>query len=165
MFWPWGGRLAYILTNRLSLLIIFPIFFHNAPNMTWITTSFNCRYPSICVHTSHWCYRCPTFMSRSQQWTHRHPWCNLQLFCCHCTGWWFPCGMKTIIHTSFNYVPFLSLMNWHCGHQRWNLHPSWCCHYWSNTSEFTSLILHNSRICYLKSSSSQKKELLWPTPH
>jgi hypothetical protein len=55
MFWPWGGQLVYIL-------IIFPSFFHNVSTITWIITSFNCRYPLMHVHTSHWSYGYSFFM-------------------------------------------------------------------------------------------------------
>ncbi len=69
----------------------------------------------------------------------------------------FPCGSKTTTHASFNHVPFLSSTSWHFAHQRWNSHPRWCCHYQSNMNGFTSLILHNPRICYLWNSLSQRK--------
>jgi hypothetical protein len=95
MFQLWGGRLFYISTNLPSLLIIFPILLHNAPNMIWTPTSFNCRNPSMHVHTPHWCYKCPTFTSHPQQWAHEHPWCSLWPFCCCSTRWWLPCGMRT----------------------------------------------------------------------
>jgi hypothetical protein len=45
------------------------------------------------------------------------------------------------------------LMSWHCHHQRWHLHLSQL-----NASRFTSLILHNSRICSLWCSWSKKKK-------
>ncbi len=48
---------------------------------------------------------------------------------------------------------------------RWNSHFSWCCHSWPNLCRSTSLILHNSKNCYLWCSSSQRKELPWSTPH
>jgi len=70
---------------------------------------------------------------------------------------WNPCGTRTITHTSFNNVPLLSSMSWHCVHQRWNSHPSWCCHCWSNTNGFTLPILCNLKICCLQSNSSQRK--------
>jgi hypothetical protein len=38
-----------------------------------------------------------------------------------------------------------------------DLHQSWCCHCRPNMLIFTSLILHNLRICYLWCSSKQKK--------
>jgi hypothetical protein len=62
MFQPQSGRLTYSSTNLPNLLIIFPILFHSALNMTWIITSFNYKYPLMHVHTSHQCYRCPPFM-------------------------------------------------------------------------------------------------------
>jgi hypothetical protein len=52
-----------------NLLIIFPIF-HNILNATWITTSFNYMYPSMHVHTSHQCYKCPPFTLHPWQWMH-----------------------------------------------------------------------------------------------
>jgi hypothetical protein len=59
----------------------------------------------------------------------------------------------------------ISLSSCHCVHQRWNSHFSSHCHNWTNTCRFTSLILHNSRICYLQCSSIQIKKLLQLTPH
>jgi hypothetical protein len=106
MFRPWGGCMFYISTNLPSLLIIFPILLHNVPNMIWRVTSFNSRYPLMCVHTSHQCYKCPVFMSHPRQWAHEHPWCSLRLYCCHYTRWWLPCGMGTTICTFLNHVVF-----------------------------------------------------------
>jgi hypothetical protein len=76
-----------------------------------------------------------------------------------------PCQIRTTTCISFNHIPLLSSMNRHYVHQRWNSHLSWHCHCQPNTSKFTSLILHNLKICSLWSSSSQKKELSRPTPH
>jgi len=59
MFSPRGKRLAYGLTNFPNLLIIFPNFLHNTLYATWITPSFNCRHPLMCVHTSHQPYGYP----------------------------------------------------------------------------------------------------------
>ncbi len=44
MLWPIGGCLVYNSTNLPNL-------FHNVLNMTWTTSFFNCKYPSMCVHT------------------------------------------------------------------------------------------------------------------
>jgi len=154
MFWFWSRHLVYNLSNFPSLLIMFPILFHNPLNVTWITTSFNCKYPSICVHTSYQCYMCLPFIS-PWQWVHGHPWCKLWHFCYYCMRCRLPCGMKTIAPTSFNHISLLSLTNWHYVHQIWNSHPSWCCHCQSNMSKFISLILCNWKICYFW--NSQKK--------
>ncbi len=40
-----------------------------------------------------------------------------------------------------------------------------CCHFLPNVSNFTFLVLCNSRICHLWHGSSQRKELLRLTPH
>jgi hypothetical protein len=56
-------------------------------------TFFNCRDLSMCVHTSHWCYRCPPLMFHPWQWAHMHSWCSSQHFCCHCIRCQLPCGM------------------------------------------------------------------------
>jgi hypothetical protein len=145
------------LTNLPNLLIIFPILLNNILKVIWIIMSFNCKYPSMCVHTSHRCYMCPFFTLCPHQWAHEHPWCGLRQFYCHCIRCQLPYGTKTITHASFNHVLLLLSMNWHCVHQRWNLHPSWCCHCRSNTNGFISSILHNLKICCLPSSSNQKK--------
>ncbi len=42
---------------------------------------------------------------------------------------------------------------------------NWCCHWQLDLNIFISLILHNSRICYLQCNSSQKKKLSWLTTH
>jgi hypothetical protein len=73
--------------------------------------------------------------------------------------------MKTTTCISFIHTQLLLLMNWHCAHQIWHLHPCQRCHCWLNVSGFTSLILCNSRIHWFRCSSSQIKELLQPTPH
>jgi hypothetical protein len=49
MFWPRGELLAYSLINLLNFLIIFLSFFHNALDVAWITTSFNCKSLPMCV--------------------------------------------------------------------------------------------------------------------
>jgi hypothetical protein len=119
----------------------------------------------MCVHTSHQPYGYPPFMLSSWQWTHWNPWWNLWHFCDHYVRCWFPCGTRTITCISFNHIQFLLLMSWHCAYKRWHSHLNRHYHYQPNTSEFTSLILHKSRICYLRCSSSQGKELLQSTPH
>jgi hypothetical protein len=73
--------------------------------------------------------------------------------------------MKTITCAFFNRIQLLLLMNWHCAYQIWHSHLNQHCHCWPNASGFTSLILHNSRICYIGCSSSQGKELLQLRPH
>jgi hypothetical protein len=117
------------------------------------------------VHTSHWPYGYSPFTLCSWQWGHKNPWCSLCHLCCHHARCWFPCGMRTTTCISFNHIQFLLSMNWHCIHQRWHLHLSWRCHCRLNASRFTSLILHNSKIHYLRCDSSQKKELSQLTPH
>jgi len=59
MFWSKSGCLAYNLTNFPRVPINFPDFFHNISNMTWTAPSFNCKYPLMCVHTSHQPYGYP----------------------------------------------------------------------------------------------------------
>ncbi len=66
---------------------------------------------------------------------------------------------------SFNHIQILSSTNWHCAHQKSHLHLNQRCHYWPNTNEFISLILHNLRIGRLQYSSSQGKKLLQSTPY
>jgi hypothetical protein len=46
-----------------------------------------------------------------------------------------------------------------------NLHINWRCYNWPNVCIFTFPILHNSKVCYLRCSSSKTKELPWSTPH
>jgi hypothetical protein len=50
MFWPRGKCLAYSLINFFNLSIIFPSFLHNTSYVTWTTPSFNCKHPSMCMH-------------------------------------------------------------------------------------------------------------------
>jgi hypothetical protein len=68
----------------------------------------------------------------------------------------FPCGTRTITHIFFNHIPLFLSMNWHCAHQRWNSHPNWCCHCWSNISGFTLPILHTRG--FVASKAIQAKE-------
>jgi hypothetical protein len=165
MFWPKGRCLVYNLTSLPNLLIIFPNFLHNTSYATWTTPSLNCRHHAMCVHISHWPYGYPLFTSCSWQQTHENPWCNLQHLCCHCTKCWFPRGTRTITYVSFNHIQLLSLMSWHCAYQRWHSHLNRHCCCRPNANIFTSLILRNSRICYIKCNSSQGKELSQSTPH
>ncbi len=156
--------LAYNSTNFPSLSIIFPNFLDNASDVIHIITSFNCKIPLMCVHTSHRPYGYPSLMLHSWQWTHGDPWWSLWHFCRHCARCWLPCGMRITTCTSLSHFQFLPLTNWHCIHQRWNLHLNWCCHNWPNVCSSTSLILHNSRI-WLWYNSSLRNELSQLTPH
>jgi len=72
--------------------------------------------------------------------------------------------MRTITCASFNHIQLFSSTNQHCVYQKWYSHLSQCCHCWPNMSEFTSMILHNSKICHFQCNSSQGKELLQHTP-
>jgi len=164
MFWLRGWCLAYSLTNLPKLLTNFPSFFHNALNMTWTTPSFNCKYPSMCVQTSHWPYEYLILMLCSWQWVHMNPWCSSWHLCCHSAICWFPHGAKTTC-ASFIHVQLLPLTSWHCVHQRWHLHLSWHCHCQPNMSRFTSLILRYPRICCFQCGSNQRTKLLQLTPH
>jgi hypothetical protein len=49
-------------------------------------------------------------------------------------------------------------------HQKWHLHPNWCCYYRPNVSKFISPILCNPKICYFQCGSSQRKKLSRSTP-
>ncbi len=119
----------------------------------------------MCVHTFHQPYRYPPLTLRSWQQADENPWCNSWHLCCHYARCWLPCGTSRITCVSFNHIQLLSSMNWHCAYQRWHSHLNQCCHYWPNTSKFTSPILHNSNIYHFWCSSSQRKGLLQPTPH
>jgi len=127
MFWCWVKHLSYnsSIFFEASLLIIFLSFLHNVLNMAWTTTSFNCKPPSMCVHTSHRPYKYPPFTLHPWQWTHENPWYNFWHYCCHCARFWLVHGTKTITHVSFSHTQLLLLTNWHCVDQRWNLHLSW----------------------------------------
>jgi len=56
--------------------INFHSLFHNALNTTWTAPSLNCKYPLMCVHTSHQPYGFPPFTSCSWQQVHMNPWCS-----------------------------------------------------------------------------------------
>jgi len=168
IFSCFGPRVDTWLTTRP----IFPtfwlsslVFFHSTSYATWITPSLNCRHPLMCVHTSHWPYEYPPPTLCSWQRMHWNLWCNSWHLCHHCKRCWFPRGMITITCVSFNHIQLVLLTNQHHVYQKWHLHPSRCCHYWPNTSGFTSPTLHNSKICYLWCSSSPKNELSQLTPH
>jgi hypothetical protein len=148
---------VYNLTTFPSLLISFPSLFHNF-------SATNCRYVSMCVHTSNQPYGYPIFTLFSWQWTHMNPWCNSWHLCCHYMKCWLSCGARIITCVSFKHVQPLSLIGQHCVHQRWHSHPSWCCHYWPNASRFISPILCHSKICCFQCGSNQKKKLLRMTP-
>jgi hypothetical protein len=116
LFWPKGMCLVYSSTNLHKLLTSFSSFFHNTSNTTWIVPFINCRYPSMCVHTSHWPYGYPPLMLCSWQWAHKDPWCSSQHLCCRCMGCWFPHGVRTTTCVSFKHVQLLLLMNQHYAH-------------------------------------------------
>ncbi len=157
MFWPKGKCLIDSSTSLPNLLIIFPNFFYNISNMTWITPSLNCNYPLVHVHRSHRSYGYSPFTLCSWQITQKNSWCSLWHLCWHHVRCWLSYGTKTTTCISFNHIQFLLLMNQHCVHQKWHSHFSWHCHYQPNISKFTSPILHNSRIHYLQCGSSQRK--------
>jgi len=165
MFWPWGGRLAYSLINLPILLIIFTNFFHNILNAAWITTSFNYKPPSMCVHTSHWFYGYPPFTLCPWQWTHRDPSCSLWHLCWHYMKWQFPCGTKIItrisINTTFNsYRDGIDIVfTKNRIHTLANLdiaNPT-CADLFPDLGQLKDLILQMQ--------FKTKKNLLWLTPH
>jgi len=93
--------LVYSSTNLLKLSINFPNLLHNILNMTWTTPFLNCRYLSMCVHTSHWPYGYPFLTLCSWQWAHKNPWCSLQHLCYHCVGCYFHMGWEQL-HALFS---------------------------------------------------------------
>jgi len=121
ILWPKGGCLAYSSTNLPKLSTNFLNIFHNASNTTWTTSSFNCKYLLMRVHTSHWPYGYPPFTLCSWQRAHRNPWWSSQHLCCHCVGCWLPRGVKTSTCTSFKHIQLLPSTSQHCVHQRWHL--------------------------------------------
>jgi hypothetical protein len=129
MFLLKDRHLVYNLVSLPNLSIIFSNFLHCSSYATWSTPSFNCRHPSMCMHTTHRPYGYPFFMLCSRQWMHWNPWCNLWHFFHHCVRCLFPCGTRTITCVSFNHIQLLLLMSWHCAYQRWHSHFSWHCHY------------------------------------
>jgi hypothetical protein len=96
---PRACAMLTIQTDLPNLSIFFPNFFHSALNVTWITPSFNCKYPSMHVHTSHWPCGYSLLTLRSWQRTHINSWCSSWHLYYHCVRHWFPHGMKT---TTFN---------------------------------------------------------------
>jgi hypothetical protein len=103
MFRPYDECLVYNSTNLPNLSIIFPILLHHGLNATWITISFNCKYPSMHVHTSHRCYNVHLLnYAHNNEHTGTHD-AIRNIFTT-----FTPCGMKTITRTSFNHIPLLS---------------------------------------------------------
>jgi len=99
------GTMFIIQTSPPNLSIIFPNFFHSTSNMTWITPSFNCKYPSMHVDTSHQPYGHSYFTLCSWQRAHMNSWCNSWHLYYHCVRHWFPHGTKklhTLPSTTFN---------------------------------------------------------------
>jgi hypothetical protein len=103
-FSPRASTRLTIQTSLPNLSIMFPSFFHSASIMTWITPSFNYKYPSMCVHTSHQPCGYSRFTLHSWQWAHRNSWCSLWQFCYHWMKCWFPHGTKTTTCASFNHI-------------------------------------------------------------
>ncbi len=132
-----------------------------ALNTTWITSYFNCKYFSMCVHTSHRPYGYPPLTLHSWWQTHRNPWCSLWHLCWHYMKYYLPRGMRITTCASFNHVQLLLSMTWH----RWYSHSSRRCHCRHNASRFISSILCNPRICSLRFDSKQRNELLRSTPY
>jgi hypothetical protein len=165
MFWPKGKCLAYNTINLLKLSTNLFNLFHNASNTIWIAPSFNCRYPSMRVHTSHRRYGYPSLTLCSLQCMHMNPWCTSRHLCCHCAKCWFPHGAKTITCASFKHVQPFSLTSQHCVQQKWHSHFNWHCHCRPITSWFTSSILCHLRICCFWCDSSQRIKLSQSTPY
>ncbi len=84
--------------------------------------------------------------------------------CCHCVGYWLSCGAITTSHVSFKHVQLLPLTNQHCVHQRSYSHLSRHSHCQPNKNGFIFPILCHPRICCFQCGSSQRTELLQPTP-
>jgi len=105
------GAMFIVQTNPLNLSIFFPNFFHSTSNVTWITPSFNCKYPSMRVHTSHRPCGYSYITLCSWQRAHMNSWCNSWHLYYHCVRRWFPHGTKTITYTSFNHIQLHLLMS------------------------------------------------------
>jgi hypothetical protein len=52
--WALGWVLVRNWTNLPNLLMIFLNFFYITLDVAWINTSFNCKPPLMCMHTSNW---------------------------------------------------------------------------------------------------------------
>jgi hypothetical protein len=115
--------LVYNLTSLPSPSINFLSLFNSALNKI----EFSCKYPLMCVHTSHQPYGYPPFTLCSCQWAHKNPWCSLQHFYYHCVGCWLLDGVNITTRTSFKHVQLFLSMNQHYAHQRWHSHPSCRC--------------------------------------
>jgi hypothetical protein len=162
MFWPKIGLLIYNSTSLPSLLIIFSSFFHNTSYATWTTPSFNCRHPLLCVHTSHWPYGYPLIYVVLMATSTLEPMMQ------------FATPLSPLHEMLISMLDKKYYMRFFQPHstpfvdkstlcQRWHSHFSQCCHCRPNLNIFIFLILHNSKICRLK--SSQGKELLQLTLH
>jgi hypothetical protein len=77
----------------------------------------------------------------------------------------FHVGWEKFTCASFNHIQFLSLTSWHCVYQKWHSHLNQHYHCQPNIGIFTSMFLCNSRMCQLRCSSNQGKELSQLTPH
>jgi hypothetical protein len=164
-FYPQSATSKGMCPNSLLLCcFFFRLTFESIKEVGSASPSFNFKYPSMCVHTSHQPYGYSFFTLHSWQRTHKSSCCSLWYFCCHCVRCWLPHGMKTTTRASFNHVQLLLLMGRHCAHQRRHSNPNWRCHCQPITNEFTSLILCNWRIHCLWCGSNQREQLLQPTP-
>jgi hypothetical protein len=164
MFWFRSGCLAYNLTNFPRVLINFPDFFHNISNMTWTAPSLNCKYPLMCVHTSHQPYGYPPLHCAHDNKHIRTHGAVCDTFVAIVRGVWLSHGARTTTCAFFKHLQFLPLISQYCAHQRWHLHFSRCCCR-PKMNGFIPLILHHPKICYFWCGSNQKMELLWLTPY
>ncbi len=141
-----------------SFQLVSPIFSTLFQIWLKLPPSFNCKYPSMCVHTSHRPYEYSFLMLCSWQWVHRNSWCSFWHLCSCCVGCWLLCEVRTITCAFFKHVQFFLLMSRHGVHRRWHSNLNQCCHCQPNTSRFTSSILCHPRICCFWYGSSQKKQ-------
>jgi len=130
------------LTTQL-IILAFQFFFHIISNLIRNSSSFNCRYHLVCVHTSHWPYGYSPFAFMAT-----NTWVLMTRFMTP-----FPplCEMLTSMCNENNYMQFLHphsilfINELTLCSQKWHLHLSQC---WPNTSGFTSSILCTSKICW-----------------
>jgi len=79
------GQVLDLQLNQFFLaLTSFFNLFCSVSNTTWNAPSPNCKYPLMCVHTSHQPYRYPPLTLCSWQRAHMNPWCSSQHLCYHC---------------------------------------------------------------------------------
>jgi hypothetical protein len=74
-----------------NILFIINSLFYNTMYPSWIVTSYNCPFFTVCVWLHHWQSRYPFVLMPLQEWAYNSPQHILGYYCSYCSREWSTC--------------------------------------------------------------------------